>query len=225
MSDASLLDVLYDFHAELAALIPPPRTLYSVSDYRGMLQSLLPPGAIWQAAPGSLQLGVLSAWAEEFTRIDGRAADLVAESRPETTATLLEEWESEFGLPEPCDTRTELSTEARVARLVAKFYYRAITGPQKWHALAAGYGATVALSVGYPSYAGVLRAGRALTGRQGRHIWRVRILTPGVVVTRFVTGRSRAGHLLGAWPRSPLECALRQRNPAHLYLVVAYTED
>lgn len=198
----------------------------SAADYAHLLRLLLPRGAIWQAKPGSVQAAILEAFAQEFARVDGRVTDLLAESLPETTVELLDQWEAEFGLPESCDTREGLSIAERQARLAAKVYYRAIRGAQRWHALAASYGATVELATYQPTVAGSAVAGDTLVGHRGRFQWLVIVLTPAVVSTDIPpVGELVAGDALGTYPKLPVECAFRQRNPAHMTLSVGYTED
>jgi uncharacterized protein YmfQ (DUF2313 family) len=197
----------------------------TAADYAHMLAALMPPGAVWSASdPDSFQGQLLAAWAEELARVDGRAGDLIDAAFPGTVAELLDEWEADFGLPEPCDTRTGLDVAARRARLLFKYTYRADHTAAGWHALAASYGATIELYRYYPSYAGRLVAGRPLIGHRGRYFWRVTITSPTVAVTRFTAGRSRAGQSLGTWERSPLECAIRHRAHAHTLPIIAYVE-
>jgi uncharacterized protein YmfQ (DUF2313 family) len=193
--------------------------------YAQMLAALMPPGAVWPAAdPDSFQGQLLAAWAEELARVDGRAGKLIDEAFPGTVSELLGEWEADFGLPEPCDTRTGLDAAARRARLLLKYTYSADHTADGWHKLAKSYDTTIELYSFYPSYAGRMVAGRPLIGHRGRYFWRVTITSPTVAVTRFTAGRSRAGQHLGTWGRSPLECAIRRRAHAHTIPIFAYIE-
>lgn len=196
----------------------------TTAEYAQMLGALMPPGSVWLTESDSFQGQLLAAWAEELARVDGRVGDLIDEAFPGTVTELIDEWEADFGLPEPCDTRTDLDLATRRARLLWKYTYRADHTVTGWQALAASYGATIELYSYYPSYAGRMVAGRPLIGRLGRYFWRITITSPTVAVTRFTAGRSRAGQSLGTWERSNLECAVRRRAHAHTIPIFAYIE-
>jgi uncharacterized protein YmfQ (DUF2313 family) len=194
----------------------------TAADYAEMLRRLLPPGAIWQADPGSVQEGVLAAWAAELARVDGRVADLLRESLPETADEMLGEWEAEFGLPEPCDTRTGLSADERRARLAAKAYGRLAQGRARWEALAAQYGAAIEMEQFQPSEVGSLATDFELMPANARYGWRITILGPPTALVEPELD-AEVPFPLGDFERSPFECAARQRNPAHMVLIVGYT--
>ncbi|MCF8491347.1 MAG: DUF2313 domain-containing protein [Rhodospirillum sp.] len=80
---------------------------------------LLPTGSAWPRSPESVLYKTAAAAAEEYARIDARAGLLMEEADPRTTLELLAEWESSFGLPDPCSGQAD-SIEERRARLVVK---------------------------------------------------------------------------------------------------------
>jgi uncharacterized protein YmfQ (DUF2313 family) len=77
-------------------------------DYKKQLQSLLPPGVLWQSQVDSAFANLLDALAEELARIDARAENLLLEAYPDTSVELLPDWERVAGLPHACTG--ELST-------------------------------------------------------------------------------------------------------------------
>lgn len=93
------------------------------SAYTRQLQALLPPGAAWPREPEAALTQLLGGLAEEFARVDARAADLVDEADPRTTDELLADWERVAGLPDPCAgpaVTVGLRRSALLARLTAR---------------------------------------------------------------------------------------------------------
>lgn len=82
-------------------------------DYLALLAALLPPGAALPRQADSVLMRLLSAPAAELARIDARAAALLTEALPNTTAELLGDWETAFGLPDAC---SPLSTFRRASQ-------------------------------------------------------------------------------------------------------------
>lgn len=73
-------------------------TTASIDDYRQVLYALMPPGPAFSES--DLLLDGLAA---EFARCHNRILDLITESDPRTTTELIDEWEKDVGLPDPCD--------------------------------------------------------------------------------------------------------------------------
>ena len=70
--------------------------------YTQQLRSLMPPGPAWASGPGTTFLQLLVAFAEELVRTHQKVLALIEESDPRTTIELLENYETVYGLPEPC---------------------------------------------------------------------------------------------------------------------------
>lgn len=62
------------------------------------LRSLLPPGIAWQ---GATMKALVDAFAPELARIEAAAGDLADETFPGTSTTLIPEWKTLVGLPDP----------------------------------------------------------------------------------------------------------------------------
>lgn len=77
----------------------------SVEDYKRVLYALMPPGPAFESS--DLLLDGLAA---EFARCHNRIVDIVKESDPRTTTELLDAWETDAGLPDPCDGIFEVET-------------------------------------------------------------------------------------------------------------------
>lgn len=191
------------------------------SDYLVQLQALLPQGPAWPREVDAALTQLLAAWAEELARVDGRAADLVEEADPRTTAELLADWERVAGLPDPCvaalaGTQT---TAQRRAALVAKLTTIGGQCAAYYIALAASLGYTISVTefdlhdvednVEYP-----------LTGTPWQFAWQVNAAedTIGVLaVTDTVEDP------LAWWGNELLECVISRLKPAHTHVLFAYT--
>ena len=79
-------------------------------------QELLPRGPAWDP-DDPVRAELVAAQCTELSRVDVRAEDLLRELYPPTTFALIDDWETELGLPE-CVAPTTL--EARRAAVVAK---------------------------------------------------------------------------------------------------------
>lgn len=93
-------------------------------DYVQLFKQGLPRGAFWQRAIDSVATMLDTGLVQEFERIDLRIADLVNnEMDPRTTTEMLEDWERNFGLPDPCTeppTTIEGRRQALTARVIAR---------------------------------------------------------------------------------------------------------
>ncbi|WP_166304668.1 YmfQ family protein [Bradyrhizobium sp. 2S1] len=76
----------------------------SGSDYTEAYLALLPQGQAWpRHAPDSTTVRGITGLCDYWGFVDGRAADLLErESDPRQTVELLRDWESNWGLPDPC---------------------------------------------------------------------------------------------------------------------------
>lgn len=87
--------------------------------YRDQLLALLPQGVVWPQHKTSVLSQVLYAFADEFARLDASINDLLKERSPLQSLALLDEWEQDYGLPEPCISPAT-SDVARRAAILAK---------------------------------------------------------------------------------------------------------
>lgn len=97
---------------------PASATGRTVESYAGAMRALLPPGKLWRFIGESVIGKLLLGCAEEFVRIDQRAADLLNESDPTTALELLPEYEGEL------DVGGAVYLEERRGRVVARLVAR-----------------------------------------------------------------------------------------------------
>ena len=86
--------------------------------YARMMKALLPPGRLWRLEPDSVLSQVLLGAADELLRIEGRGADLIEESDPQTADELLPDFERVLGLS------SDGTLAERRARVVSKLVFR-----------------------------------------------------------------------------------------------------
>lgn len=191
----------------------------SQAEYRDALAQLLPGGAAWSRDPAAPMMRFLAALGVELERLDGRAAQLLAETDPASTTELLSDWERVVGLPDPCVTLAQTVAERRLAlegRLTA------VGGQSRafFIALAFRLGYSVTIDE-FASGGAATSAGITYTGDEWAHIWRVNVPTT-VAITPFRAGAGAAGEPLRAWSNEVIECQFNRYKPAHTRVLFAY---
>jgi uncharacterized protein YmfQ (DUF2313 family) len=192
--------------------------------YARQLQALLPSGAAWPREPDSVLAQVLLAEAQEFARLDLRAAEFLEETDPRTAYELLPDWERVLGLPDPC-TAAATSVAARQLACWRKLAFQAGQTPAFYIALAASIGFEIEVHEFDPdvddydaSLAAEVAAGR------WRFIWRVHVLNGGTF--NFMVAGDPAGSALVEGDQAlDLECILSAAKPAHTHVIFSYPEE
>lgn len=193
----------------------------TAADYQAQLAALLPGGFAWPREADAVLARLLLAWADELARVDGRAADLLDEAAPRTTAELLADWERVAGLPDSCVAAQGISqtTGQRRAALVAKITSAGGQSVAYFVALAASLGYAITISEFSPFVAGSV-AGASLTNGAWAYAWTVN--APLTSISEFTAGSASAGDPLRAWGNELLECVLSRLAPAHTHALFAY---
>lgn len=117
----------------------------SVEDLELAGFALLPRGAAWGTPdavaldPQSRFAGMVRALLSPFVGLYYRAFRLARESSPAMVDLLLDEWEADYGLPDPCITTVQTRGE-RLAFLAAKVNAAPLVTPGDFIRLAAAYG-------------------------------------------------------------------------------------
>lgn len=171
----------------------------AVRDYVATLRALLPPGRAWNRERHSRTDDVLTAIGDELGRVDGRAGDLMREIDPRTTTELLDEWESELGLPGECITDPAASTdEERRGAIIAQLLSTGRQDEQYFIDILAGFGVTATIVNEMPFEMGISGMGDPVGGSEWRHVWRI------------VTGDDVSPAMVEA-----IKCAINRYKPAH----------
>lgn len=193
----------------------------SPADYLEQLQALLPFGPAWPHDAQVAMTRVLSAWAEEFSRVDARLASLMDEADPRTTNELLTDWERVAGLPDPCTLAIggEQTVAQRRAALVARLTGAGGQTPAYYIALAASLGFVITITefhartvdddFDYPMY-----------DDAWNFAWQVN--APAETVFER-TVDDTFDDPLAWWGNGQLECVINRVKPAHTVVLFSYS--
>ena len=140
------------------------------SDYGDVYLSLLPQGQAWPKHPGTTLDLACRGLVEYWGVVDGRAADLLEiESDPRRARDytmldgspdgLLDDWERNWGLPDPCEVYPPDTVEARQDDLVFKMTLLGRQDRQFFIDMAARQGELITIREYAPYMCGVSRVG------------------------------------------------------------------
>jgi uncharacterized protein YmfQ (DUF2313 family) len=135
----------------------------------------------------------------------------------------LEDWEAEWGLPDPCTAFETFPVAQRKIILRSKIMDQGGQSIAYFTCLAASLGYSITVDEYIPFRCGVGRCGKDGIGLAINEVfWRVNITTP--TVSYFRCGQGRCGLTpLGAFGRHlDLECMLDKWKPAHTQIVFRY---
>ena len=183
---------------------PPPPQADILSDpadetAAGFLTALLPKGAAWgtpdnQALdPGSVLAGFWRAIGSAFGDVYRALFGVVLESTATTLVNSLDDWELEYGLPDPC-LGPDATIDERMRSLLRKVRSGGTVTPADFIQLAAdaGYSITIEEPTPFRMGASAMGGSEALGGGYpSEYVWVVKV--PGVSVTPFRMGVGRMG--------------------------------
>lgn len=194
----------------------------TTADYLAQLQALLPPGIAWARRAAATLTKLLAAFADEFARVDQRAADLVEESDPRTTSEMLPDWERVAGLPDPCVAvlGVEQTVEQRRAALVAKLTALGGQSRQYYIDLVAALGYPGATIDEYRPMTCNSNCNDALWSEDDRFAWQINLPSDGGVFR--MNCNSPCDSPLAAWGDDAVECRIQRLKPGHTTALIAY---
>ena len=209
----------------------------SAEDYAEGFANLLPQGRAWPRDPESVLMKFLAGEARIWgDQVDARAADLLEiEADPRLTNEMLSDWETAFGLPDPC-VAEPLGIEARHAALINRMTTEGGQSRAFFIAVAAAIGYAITITEYSPFMCGMSRCGDTRpTGATGekyrwevgspdmRFYWTVRV--SGVRVTWFRAGSGQCGvdPMVRIALATDLECVFRRWKPAHTQVIFDYS--
>lgn len=193
----------------------------TAEQYQRQLRGLLPAGPAWdpELVP-EIDL-VLRGVAVEFSRLEGRAVDLLNEMDPSGVSELVPDWEAVMGLPDAC---LGLNPAFEDRRLAVRRRLVEVGGQSR------GYFLDIAVSQGYPNATitehRAPRMGRSRFGAAHFGTWRAQFMWTLNTGSRHRQGRrfgvSYWGERFGANPGNALECLIRRPAPAHTVVHINY---
>jgi uncharacterized protein YmfQ (DUF2313 family) len=193
------------------------------------LTGLLPPGAAWRTPDASSfeegsHLGLLwRAIATQFCELYSRVFDLSSDSTASTIVNGLADWESEFGLPDPCFGENQ-SRQQRLRSLLLKVRSAATLTVHDFIALAASAGYEITIHEPMSFACGESGCGNIdQMGGDQEFYWIVRVV--GVPIDYFECGISECGidHLTDFGAASDLECLFRRIAPGWTRPIFSYS--
>lgn len=149
------------------------------------------------------------------------ACTLSGPSDPANNA--LDDWEAEWGLPDPCTAWQAFTEAQRIRALRVKIADPGGQSAQYFICAAQALGYSVAVSENRPMRCGQGRCGKTQLGAPANEvIWNVTLSTS--TVTFFRCGGSKCGKdPLGTFGRArDLECELNDKRPAHTQVFFRY---
>lgn len=192
----------------------------------------LPPGAAWRTPDGeafdadSKMGGLLKAMAVPIAALYRRLFNIAMESTASTLIESLNEWEDEYGLPDPCLQENDTVAD-RLAALLFKVRSTGTITPRDFIDLAAMLGYEITIREPMPFAAGRSRCGSTKERVAGTinvtYYW---IVKPGQTpVIPFRAGKARAGltPLGDVTTLYELECVFRRVAPAWTMPVFDYS--
>ena len=197
----------------------------TAEDYREQSIQLQPEGRPWSLDPNSNWQKLLGAVCEEIARVRQRACELRTEQQPTKTVNLLPEWETELGLPEPCNLNAPTDFEARRNEVIRKAYSTGGNSIGYFRELAAIMGLNIVITedTGTEVFlAGRNRAGDRVYGTIWRFTWYVEVQEYDLFV--FKAGQNTAGTPLRWWGAQAIECFFNRLKPAHTNVVITFRD-
>lgn len=194
--------------------------------YADAMAALLPTGPAWPREPESTLMMLIGALAVEWARVDGRAADLLGrEADPRAALELLADWETAFGLPDPC-VAEPLTLEDRRAALTSKMTLLGGQSRAFFIQLAADLGYAVTIRERSPFMCGVSRCGDPrweIAPAEIRFVWSVKVSGRRLSWFRVGSGRCGVDPHLTIGLATDLECRIRRYAPAHTVVFFDYS--
>lgn len=171
--------------------------------------------------PASNWGNLLAALAVEWSRLRGRAVDLLGEALPYLTTELLADWETVAGLPDPCTGEADPGADGRRRALVTRITARGGQSIAYLADLAATLGYAITIEEFRPFRAGRSGAGDAINGGPWPFTFVVHAPT-ATVTSMFRAGLSVAGDPITYAANLPLECLINRARPAHTAALFSY---
>jgi uncharacterized protein YmfQ (DUF2313 family) len=192
----------------------------TLADFLRFIQGLLPRGAAWTRDDDAVLTQVAQAIADG-TYVHHRATTYLSEveADPHTALELLPDFETDYGLPDPC-TPLNPTIGQRRAALLAKMRAKGGQSAAYFIAVAEQLGYTITIQRFYPFRVGQARVGDPLYGQGWIFAWRVH--APETTVRPFRVGQSAIGEPLRSWGNAELECVIRRIAPAETIVQFAY---
>ena len=194
---------------------------FGPSDFLKALLDLPPPGKAFSGDPATVQASVFTPPGNALSNVHAAAMLLLEqEADPAFTTILLPEWETDWGLPDPCTAASPTVSQRRAA-LLAKIASQGGQSASYFVSVAAALGFAITISECPPFRLGSTPLGSPLRGPGWQFVWRVH--APSITVSYFRLGSSALGEPFATVSNTELACRLNQIKPAHTVLLFVYS--
>jgi uncharacterized protein YmfQ (DUF2313 family) len=214
-------------------------------DYATALASLLPEGMAWPRDEDSLLMRTVSGLAQVFGFVDSRAADLLErETDPRLTLEMLVDWETAFGLPDPCFKQAQ-TIDQRHVLLVFKMTLLGAQSREWFIEAAAWLGYDISITEFSPFQAGISQCGDTrgmvlwndtpgdhpeetdfrwqIGPPEMRFYWVVHVHKAPLTWFRASAGQAGVNHHLEIGYAQDLECLINRWKPAQTLALFDYS--
>lgn len=183
-----------------------------LEDYTNLLKKLLPPGLAWNKDYDSNIHLLMTAFAEEYARLDFDTQQLLKEINPLESNQLLPEWERVTGILMGCASNY-LSSQSKREAIKRKLAFRGGASEQFLIDVAASLGFPIKIQEFGTFRAGISKAGDHASGEEWAYALKIR--APEQTARFFRAGISSAGDPLREFANQLLQCVLEHYLPAH----------
>jgi len=197
----------------------------TADEYRDQSIQLQPEGRPWSLNPLSNWMKLMGAVCEEIARVRARACELRTELVPSKTVNLLPDFETELGLPEPCNLNAPTDFESRRDEVVRKTAAVGGNSIEYYRSLAAKLGVEVVIyeDTGTESFlCGRNVSGDAINGTIFLFTWYVEV--QNYTVNVFQCGQNQSGTPLRWWGAEELECFFNILKQSHTNVVIKFAD-
>lgn len=184
------------------------------------LQAMLPPGRAFTRSPDSVLTKLLTAFAAMFLATQLKLDALLEERDPRQATSMLPDWEQMLALPDHCTPAGQQLAD----RQRAAFQRLTEQGGQSrpyFIDLSALLGEPLVTISEFRPFNCGNSANDALYSEADSFAWRVNIPRPALSARPF-NCNSPCDAALQQYTPSVIECALRERKPAHTSVIFAY---
>lgn len=193
--------------------------------------AMAPRGVIWGTDEASDGTGVSPVMRRVWTAVAGWLADYYAlafetatQTFPSSISYSLDDWEAEYGLPDPC-TSPDSGVQGRINAVRARFGAQGGASPAYFICLAAsvGYDITITEPSDFICELSECDGDDTVVNVNGHHEWVIRLLGLGDTWFYPDDGWLDETPLEGFLVATELECLLRRVAPTHATLIFDYS--
>jgi uncharacterized protein YmfQ (DUF2313 family) len=192
---------------------------YSADQFLAQVKRTAPRGRAWPRGIGTVLHQALSGFMPTAECFGTAAAGIVQDVFPATTYSVLPEWESTLGLPDPCAGENP-TLQGRQSQVVARLSDSGGSSISYFVAYAKTLGFDITITQFVPARFGQAKFGTPYYGKEWAFIWQVNCPSLTINVAQF--GAARFGDPYRTWGGNVLICELNVRAPAHTRILYTW---